>query len=346
MGTIWFCLVAAILAGYVVLDVFDIGAGILHIFLAKDAGERRLIVRSIGPVWGSNEVCLIVAGATIYLAFPVLYASSFSGFYLPLMIVLWLLILRGISLEFRHHLESPLWVSFWDGAFFLASFLLAGFYGAALGNVVRGVPLDAQGRFFEALWTSFRPVGNTGILDWYTVLTGFVALLALSIHGAFWLAMKTEGSLQVRARRFTSRAWVPLLILTILVTWSSFELQPRLLAGFFARPWGWIFPLIALTGLAGMILFKKDNSRAFASSCAYLIGMLGSVAFGLYPEVLPSSSNPAFSLTIQNAQASEYGLKVGLIWWVIGMALATVYFVLVYRHFAGKVTASEEGNGY
>jgi cytochrome d ubiquinol oxidase subunit II len=346
MGTLWFCLVALMLVGYVVFDGFDIGAGIVHLIVARSAGERRLAARSIGPVWDGNEVWLLAAGGTLYFAFPVLYASSFSGFYLPLMMVLWLLILRGVSLEFHRHVASAMWASFWDGAFFLSSLLLAIFYGAALGNVVRGVPLDAQGRFFEALWTNFRPAGLTGILDWYTLLTGVAALLALSVHGALWIALKTDGPVHDRARKFAAQLWIPLAVFTALITWASFELQPHLLASFFARPWGWIFPVIALAGLAGVILFLKNDVRAFFSSCAYLIGMLASVAFGLYPDVLPASSNPALSLTVQNAKAPDYGLKIGLVWWIIGMILVTVYFVLVYRRFSGKISPSQDEHGY
>ncbi len=200
MGTVWFCLVALMLTVYVVLDGFDLGAGVVHLFVAHSEEERRLVSRTIGPVWDANEVWLIAAGGTLFFAFPALYATSFSGFYVPLMIVLWLLILRGVSFEFRRHLTDATWVSFWDGVFFLASLLLAVFYGAALGNVVRGVPLDNQGRFFEALWTNFQPAGETGILDWYTIVAGFAALAALTLHGALWVSLKTERELQARAR--------------------------------------------------------------------------------------------------------------------------------------------------
>src|SRR3990172_3804775 len=169
METLWFCLVAGMLALYVVFDGLDIGAGIAHLIVARNDRERRIVLRSIGPVWDGNEVWLIAAGGTLYFAFPALYASSFSGFYLPLMMVLWLLILRGISIEFRNHLEGAAWSPFWDVVFSLSSILLAVFFGAALGNVVRGVPLDAGGSFFEPLWTDWQPRGETGILDWYTV---------------------------------------------------------------------------------------------------------------------------------------------------------------------------------
>lgn len=345
MGTLWFCLVALMLIVYVVLDGFDLGAGVVHLFIAQNEDERRTVFRTIGPVWDGNEVWLIAAGGTLYFAFPELYASSFSGFYLPLMMVLWLLILRGISIEFRRHIGTSMWASFWDAVFFLASLLLAMFYGAALGNVVRGVPLDSQGQFFEALWTNFRPSGITGILDWYTILAGIAALLALTVHGALWVALKTEGGLRQRAQRFVRKLWIPLALFTVLVTWSSFRLQLHLSGSFAARPWGRILPAIAIAGLLGMIVLLKNEAKAFFASCTYLVGMLASVAFGLYPEVLPSSADPALSLTVENAKAADRGLKIGLAWWIVGMVLATAYFVMVYRRFRGKVDVSRE-EGY
>lgn len=345
MGTVWFCLVALMLAAYVVLDGFDLGAGIVHVFIAHNEGERRLVSRTIGPVWDANEVWLLAAGGTLYFAFPALYATSFSGFYLPLMIVLWLLILRGISLEFRRHVTAAMWASFWDGIFFLASLLLAVFYGAALGNVVRGVPLNGQGQFFEGLWTNFRPAGETGILDWYTILAGATALAALSLHGTLWVALKTEHQLRSRARKLAAKLWWAVALFTILITWSSFSLQPHLQAAYSAYPWGYIFPLGAVAALIGILVFRQSESRAFYASCAYLIGMLASVAFGLYPDVLPASTNPALSLTVANAKAANYGLKVGIVWWTVGIVLAAIYFVMIYRRFAGKVGASDE-EGY
>src|ERR687885_187822 len=171
MPTLWFILVAFMLTMYVLLDGFDLGAGAIHLAAAKTDAERRTIIQAIGPVWDGNEVWLIAAGGTLFFAFPLLYASSFSGFYLPLFIVLWLLMVRGVSIELRAHIHHPVWTAFWDGAFFVGSTLLAVFYGAALGNVVRGVPLNADGYFFEPLWTDFSPFSATpGILDWYTVL--------------------------------------------------------------------------------------------------------------------------------------------------------------------------------
>ena len=339
MPTVWFCAVAVMIAAYVALDGFDLGAGILHLFLAKTDAERRAVLASIGPVWDGNEVWLLAAGGTLYFAFPALYASGFSGFYLPLMIVLWLLILRGIAIEFRNHIESPVWHPLWDAVFSIASLLLAIFFGAALGNVVRGVPLDPSGYFFLPLWTDFFIGRDAGILDWYTVLVGVAAFLALAEHGALWLAYKTQGELEKRARRAAARLWWGVLALAVVITVASFRVQPHLGESFRARPWGYIFPLIAVVGLMSMKMF--GGLGGFLASCVFLVGMLTSVVFGVYPLVLPSIGDPALSLTVENAAAAPYGLGVGLIWFIPGIALAASYFIYTYRSFAGKVGPAE-----
>lgn len=348
METVWFCLVAIMIAMYVVLDGFDLGAGAIHLLVAKTAEERRLVIRSIGPVWDGNEVWLLAAGGTLYFAFPVLYASAFSGFYLPLMIVLWLLILRGISIEFRGQVDSPVWAKFWDVVFAGASVLLTIFYGAALGNVVRGVPLNDKGYFFEALWTNFRLGPNTGILDWYTILVGVAAMCTLGLHGALWLCLKTEGPVHDRARKLGQSAIWCCLVCTIVLTLVTFVVQPHVPANLSDHPWGYVFPALALAGLVGMVWFirKNDDLISFLASCAYILGMMTSLVFGLYPLVLPASSNPAYALTIFNAQAGGYGLRVGLAWWIVGMILVAGYFVFVYRHFAGKVRVESGEEAY
>ena len=343
MQTLWFILVAFMLTMYVVLDGFDLGAGVMHLFAARDDLERRTILRAIGPVWDGNEVWLIAAAGTMFFTFPVLYASSFSGFYLPLIMVLWFLMLRGVAVELRSHLPNPVWISFWDGLFFLGSTLLAFFYGVALGNVIRGVPLNSAGTFFLPLWTDFNPYSlNPGILDWYTILIGLLALAALTAHGANYLAVKTEGILQARARRIARLAWLSTIVLTVLATLLTFAVQPAIGASFSLRPWEVIFPLIALVGLIGMGYFplRQRDLAAFVASCAYLVGLLASTAVTLYPLVLPAV-NPANSLTISNASASPYAQAVGLVWWSIGMVLAILYLVLTYRLFWGKVRLTE-----
>src|SRR5215203_2714129 len=290
---------------YVLLDGFDLGAGAINLSVAKSDRERRIVLRSIGPVWDGNEVWIIAAGGTLFFSFPLLYASSFSGFYLPLIIVLWLLMIRGLSIELRGHIESPVWASFWDGMFFFGSSLLAVFYGVALGNVVRGVPIGEDGFFFQPLWTDFSPFSaNPGILDWYTILTGLLALTTLVVHGANWVALKTENELNARARRAARIGWAALVFLTVLTTVATFSLNLEMLSSFAERPWG--------------------------------------LAFAIYPNVLPAVE-PENSLTVYNASGSAYGLAVGLVWWSIGMVLAAIYFVLIYRLFRGKVRLEDDG---
>jgi cytochrome d ubiquinol oxidase subunit II len=345
MATIWFCLISVMIATYVLLDGFDLGAGIIHLGVARTDEERRQVLASVGPVWDGNEVWLIAASGTLYFAFPALYASSFSGFYLPLMIVLWLLVLRGISIEFRNHIDSPVWAPLWDVVFAGSSALLAIFYGAALGNVVRGVPLDATGYFFEPLWTDFRVGPATGILDWYTILVGLAAYFALTLHGALWVAYKTTGAVRERARRVARWSWAGTAVFTALITWATFRVQPQVPWSFSARPWGFVLPILAVAGLIWTRwLLRRDDADlpTFLGSCVYLLGMLTSVVFGVYPYVLPSRPNPAYGLTIDSAKAADYGLRMGLAWWVLGILLAAGYFVFLYRHFAGRVPAGRE----
>ena len=342
METAWFCIVAVMIAAYVVLDGFDLGAGILHLSIAKTSAEREAVLASIGPVWDGNEVWLLAGGGTLYFAFPALYASSFSGFYLPLMMVLWLLILRGISIEFRHLLHGEVWEPFWDVVFFGASALLAIFFGAALGNVVRGVPLDAAGYFFLPLWTDFSIGEDVGILDWYTILIALAAFLTLAEHGALWVALKTEGELEQRAWRAAGWLWWPVAAAAVIITIISFRVQPHLAESFQTRLWGYVFPLLGVAGLTGMKVLR--GYRRFLASCVFIIGMLTSVVFGLYPYVLPSTRSPELSLTIYNAAAAPYGLKVGLFWFIPGITLALGYFFYSYRSFAGKIKTGQAGD--
>jgi len=339
MTTLWYWLIAVMIAVYVLLDGFDLGAGIIHPYVARNDAECKQALASIGPVWDGNEVWLLAAGGTLYFAFPALYASGFSGFYLPLIIVLWLLILRGVSIEFRSHIDSPVWSPLWDFLFSFSSALLAIFYGAALGNVVRGVPLNANGYFFEPLWTNFRVGMNNGILDWYTVLVGVAAYLVLTMHGALWVAWTTDGAVKERSRRAAKWAWAGAAIFSLLISAATFWVQPHILESFHDRPYGWALPLIAIAGLLGVFWFLRSpetSGKAFVASCVFLLGMLTSVVFGVYPYVLPASTGDAYALTIRNASAGAYGLKIGLIWWAIGMTLAAAYFTFVYRQFFGR----------
>ena len=348
MGFIWFWLVAIMIVMYVVLDGFDLGVGILHPFIAKTEAERNISIRSIGPVWDGNEVWLLASGGTLYFAFPLLYASAFSGFYLALMVVLWLLIIRGASIELRSQIHIAVWRTFFDGMFCFSSALLAIFFGAALANVIRGVPLNADGYFFLPFWTDWLPGADPGILDWYTVLGGVIAFVALTLHGALYLAVKTEGDLQERARRIAQQAWIALMLLTAVSLPASIAVRKDTLDNYRAFPIAFAVPLIVVLALVGIIVFSRKGSdrKAFASSCAYLAIMLVGAAVGLYPRLLPSSNDPSMDITIEKALSSPHTLHVGLVWWCIGMLLALLYFTVVYRMFRGKVSASSEGYGH
>jgi len=349
MPLIWFLLVAAMLAAYVVLDGFDLGVGVLHLFVARTKEERRVLVRTIGPVWDGNEVWLLAGGGTLYFAFPLLYASGFSGFYLPLMIVLWLLILRGLGIELAGHVDSPVWRGICNGCFGIGSTLLAVFYGAALGNVIRGVPLQPDRYFFLPLWTDFNVGPAPGILDWYTVISGIVALVALTLHGANYAALKTEGDLNVRVRRAASTLWLALVALTVISLAATLLIRPDMLDNYKQLPALFVIPAIVAAALIGTRLMsrKGDERGAFICSCAYLAFMLVGAAAALYPNLLTSTTDQALNITVNNARSGDYALTVGLAWWTIGVALATGYFVFVYKMFRGKMSATtEEHEGY
>ena len=346
METVWFIIVAVMIAAYVVLDGFDLGAGIIYLIVGKTSEDRRKVLRSIGPVWDGNEVWLLAAGGTLYFAYPQLYASAFSGFYLPLMMVLWLLMLRGIGIELRAHMDNPVWQGFFDVIFSVSSALLAIFFGAALGNVIRGVPLGADGYFFEALWTDFRLGPHPGILDWYTVMAGVVALVTLTAHGALYVILKTDGDLGQRARRLTIAVWPVQLALTLISLLATWFVRPSIKENYLTYPIGFLIPILVFGSLVLMLVWTRRGKElaAFLASCIYITGMLVGAVFALYPVVLPASTDPAYNLTIHNAAAAHHGLTVGLIWWTLGMILSVGYFVYVYRMFRGKVQL--EGGGY
>lgn len=342
MGFIWFWLVAVMIVGYVVLDGFDLGVGVLHLFLVRNEAERQASLRSIGPVWDGNEVWLLAGGGTLYFAFPLLYASAFSGFYLPLMIVLWLLIARGVSLELRNHLDIGVWRTLLDGLFGIASALLAVFYGAALANVIRGVPLQADGYFFLPLWTNWKPGINPGILDWYTVIGGLVALVALTMHGALWLGIKASGDLEQRARRIVQPLWLLVIALTVVSLAATIGVRPETLQNYYRYPVTFVVPVGVIASLACVWFWNRNGApvKAFLASSAYLFFMLAGACWGLYPTLLPSSARSGTDITLDRAISGPHTLAVGLAWWLFGMALAVGYIVFVYSRFRGKADAN------
>jgi cytochrome d ubiquinol oxidase subunit II len=346
MELLWFLLVAVMLVGYVVLDGFDLGVGLLYRLVARTPEERAVVRQAIGPVWDANEVWLLAAGGTLYFAFPPLYASGFSGFYLPLMMVLWMLIGRALGLELAGHLDDPLVREVCEVIFSVSSTLLMVFLGAAFGNVLRGVPLDAEGYFFLPLWTNFSPGPQPGVLDWYTVLCGVVALVALGTHGAHYLAARTTGEINLRVRRLGRLGTGLLPIATMASLAASLLVRPTLLDNYRAHPVSWLIPLAVFGSLAAMIVFVRRDREwpAFAASCTYLAAMLGGGAFALYPVLLPSSTDSARSLTIASSATGAYAMQVAAWWWFVAFLLVLATFTYLYRTFRGKITAG--GHGY
>lgn len=344
MAQVWFWLLAGVLTVYAVLDGFDFGVGMLHFVLGKTQAERDTLLRSIGPVWDGNEVWLVAAGGTLLGAFPALYATAFSGFYLPLTIVLWLLLFRALGIELRHHIDDPLWHQLWDVAFSGASALLALFFGAALGNLVRGLPLNEKGEFFEPLWTDFR-VGNvTGILDWYTLLVGITAVVALAVHGALWVSLKTTLELQERAQSCARTLWPLLTLLTVATTAASIYVQPQLLRNVARFPFGAVLPLLAFSGLVGMRRFVEPAPRrAFLASCAFVGGLILSAGLAIFPNALPARV-AGRELTVAAAAADTGTLGVMLCWWLPALALAVSYSYFIYARMPKKFALDETGH--
>jgi len=338
--TTWFLLLGFMLTVYVVLDGFDLGAGILHLSVARSDDDRRRVFASIGPVWDGNEVWLIAAGGLLVFAFPRVYAVAFSGFYLPLIIVLWLLVLRGLAIELRSHQPNPLWHQFFDVVFCVASLLLALVLGVALGNVLRGVPIGDSGYFSAPLFTDFDHEGELGALDWYTISVGLFAVAALAAHGAMYLRWKTDGDLHARATRIAYRAWIAVAVLAIVVTIETAIVRPALLEHLGARPGLWILPVVIVASLvvAFLSLRRGWELRGFLASALVIAGLLGMSAGALYPLILPSTISATFDLTVANAANERRGLAIGLAWWIPAIVLAIGYFAYLFRSFRGKVT--------
>jgi cytochrome d ubiquinol oxidase subunit II len=346
--TIWFVIVAGMMAAYVVLDGFDFGAGILHGFVARTDEERRTVIASIGPVWDGNEVWLIASGGILFFSFPRAYAAGFSGFYLPMIMVLWLLILRGLSIEFRSKEENPLWRSFWDGTFIFSSTLMAIVLGAALGNVIRGVSLGADGFFANPLFTTFGLGPYPGVLDWYTVLVGLFALATLAGHGALYLIWKTAGPVHDRSRALYPKLWAAALVVGILATAATAMVRPLLYANLLHRPAFWTVALLVPAGFAYALLSHRAGRElhAFLASCAFIVSLLGATAAGLYPNMLISTLDPAYNLTVHNASTTDLGMRYGLTVWIPAILLAVGYFAYLFRSFRGKVSLDEGGYGH
>lgn len=357
MELFWFIIIAIVLAVFFILDGYDFGTGIIHLFFAKEEKDKEVIAKSAGLFWDSNEVWLVAAGGMLFMAFPTFYASVFSGFYLPLIIVLWLIVFRAIGLEFRSQFHFQMWKDIWDKAFGVASLLLALFFGIALGNIVRGVNLGGvqngvsvyEGHyFFLPLWdSSFSPLTtHPGVIDWFTLTIGIISVITLAIHGANWVILKTNSTLNAQLKKIIFKLnWV-LLALTLfsLVSWQL--VNPTSLTNFIDKPYLIIFPIIYCTGLIGLFFIHRINKDIvpFIFSTLLILGGITSSLASMFPVILPSTNEINESLTIYNTTTSEYGLSVAFGWGIIGFILLFVYLIIQKRLMAGKIDHMDYGH--
>lgn len=329
---LWFVLLGVLLMGYAILDGFDLGVGILHPLVRGDT-ERRLVINSIGPLWDGNEVWLVTFGGALFSAFPEAYATVLSGFYLPVIVVLLSIIGRAISIEFRSKVRSSFWRGYWDASFFLSSLVATLVFGVALGNVVGGIPLSAEGHYAGGLLDLFQP---------FALGVGLLAVAGAAMHGALYLQLKLEGELRERMRRWAWVAYAVFVGLNVVVGGLALTGVPHLLVNFERWPVLWVMPGLVVLALANIPrgLVKGRPMAAFLSSCATIAGLTFLAAAAIYPNVVVSSS-AAPSLDIYRAGSSESTLGLMAIIALIGMPLVATYTGIVYWVFRGKVRLDE-----
>jgi cytochrome d ubiquinol oxidase subunit II len=333
LQAIWFLLVGVLIIGYAILDGFDLGVGVLHLFHKTDQ-ERRVSLNAIGPVWDGNEVWLLTGGGALFAAFPIVYATVFSGFYLALMLLLVALILRAVSMEFRGKVESPQWKKLWDWAFGIGSILPAVLLGVAFGNILRGIPINEQGHFTGSFW---------GLLNPYALLIGILSLALFTMHGAIYLGLKSDGDLQRRVISVASRFWVSTTALYTVATLATLFVSPFLFEGMLGNPLFWVLFLLLLASLIAIPLLLKGNKLfpSFLASSILIASVIGLSAVSLFPRLVPSSTDLGYSLTIRNASSTPATLSVMLVIALIGMPVVIGYTIFIYRVFKGKVELTE-----
>jgi cytochrome d ubiquinol oxidase subunit II len=344
----WYAILSFMLIVYVALDGRNFGAGMLHWLVARTPEERRQVVAAIGPLWSWHEVWLVGFGGTLFAVFPRLMASAFAGYYLALFLILWGLILRGISIEVGGHINDRLWQGFWDFVFVFANFLLAILFGAAAGNLARGVPLDAQGNFSMAFFTHFRVRGNVGLLDWYTVSVAIFAAVILAAHGATYLTLKTEGPVHDRSATLAKYLWASVAPLFLIISVESWVVRPDLPGKAIYNPFCWLGLLVIIGSTITLIsgLWAHRERRAFVGSNFLLVGLLATGSAAIFPVMLYSTLAPEHSLTAYAVASSPSALRLAAIWWPVGFVLASVYFVFISRRYAGKVSVKRDTQGF
>ncbi len=334
---IWFLLLGVLLAGYAVLDGLDLGVGILHPFVARTDAERRLAMNSIGPIWDGNEVWLVTFGGAMFAMFPMAYASIFSGFYLAFMLLLFALILRAVSLEFRSKHPSRGWRTLWDYSFWFGSLLATFLFGVAIGNVMSGIRLSPGGDFLSGLSSQLGP---------YPILVGLLAVSLFALHGSLYLYLKTEGEFQKTLGETMWTCFGLFLVLYILTTIHTLAFYPQTLDNFRRMPWLWVIPVLHVFAVANIprALYLKRPAYAFISSSCSIFALVALLGIGIFPYFIFDPAEPFFSLTIFNAASSVTTLKIGLGIVALGMPFVIGYTAIVYWTFRGKVKL--DGHSY
>jgi cytochrome d ubiquinol oxidase subunit II len=334
LNSIWFWLIAVLIIGYAILDGFDFGVGVLSLF-GRDEKERRIHFNAIGPVWDGNEVWLITGGGALFAAFPIVYATVFSGFYLALMLLLTALIFRAVSFEFRNKVESTLWRRTWDFAFGFGSLLPAVLFGIAVGNILRGIPIDANGNFLGRF---------LGLLNPYSIGVGLLSLALFTMHGSIYLAAKSDGALRKRCQQWASHLWMGYVVIYVVITVWTWLASPFLFEKSTSSPFFYIFMILLLGAIVYMpVLLKAGKfNRAFFASSSAIAMMLGQMALSLYPRLVPSSIDLNYSLTIYNASSSPLTLQTMLVIALIGVPIVIAYSIFIHYVFRGKVEITED----
>jgi len=332
LSTVWFLLIGFLLTGYAILDGFDLGVGALHLIVARTDGERRQVLNSIGPVWDGNEVWLITGGGALFAAFPHAYATVFSGFYLAMVLLLGALILRAASIEFRSMETNRFWRLGWDFGFSLGSAVAVILFGVALGNVLRGIPIDADGGYRGGL---------VGLLNPFALSIGVMALGLALLQGSAWLVMKTEGAIQARARRTGIAALVLIVLAWAGATGLALGDAKRVFDNF-GNVLTWVVPFLTVNALLLLVLARRarQDGRAFIFSSLAVVGMAATAGIALYPNLVPAVDTVR-SITIDNAHSSDTALTIMLMVALIGMPIVIGYTSFIYWKFKGKVRLDE-----
>ena len=331
LNTVWFVMVGVLFTGYVILDGFDLGVGMLHLFAVHEDEDRRILLNAIGPVWDGNEVWLVTGGGALFAAFPSVYATVFSGFYLAFMALLCALIFRAVAIEFRSKHPSPLWRRFWDFSFAGGSLVSALLIGVAMGNLAWGVPVGADGEFAGSF---------LGLLHPYALLMGVTTVALFAMHGSIYLVMKTEGALQAKIGRWVNPLIIAFILCYALTTLATLLYIPHITEAFRSEPWlfALVVPLVLAIANIPREISRKKPFLAFLSSCFSMVGLMSVFGLGMYPNLVYSLPDPQNSLTAFNAASSHKTLGVMLTIALIGVPVVLAYTASIYYIFRGKVT--------